>query len=116
MQALRNAHVVLPPWLNGTPCVVNTRLNRPFKGSDCIAHLRSRGGHGHDLAPIDDLTGIEADQPNASALDYTHEKPAPGQPDVPRGMSGARGRESKVDESAIQRLIQERAASSSTRA
>lgn len=97
----------LPPWLDGTPCVVDTARKLAFKGSDAIEHLRRHSDRG--IMTLGGLDGVEADASggDSAALDYSTAPKAGGVPSVQSGRPNV-VRESKLDGDALQRLIEQR--------
>ncbi len=109
---LRQNGISLPGWLNGTPCLVDTSQPRPldpYKGGACLAHLKRHGSRG--LQPLDgELSGV-GPMGAAPAHEYTTAGQTGDGAHVPRGPAtmAVSGR-GKIDESALQRMIAERAA------
>lgn len=112
----------LPPWLEGTPCVVNTAEKLAYMGSHCIAHLKQHTHRGQLHSDLD-FDGIEPDGQGFAALEWS-EEPAGGVARVDRpAHSGPAGpgrvqppaRDQKLDDSALQRMIEERLSSTASR-
>jgi hypothetical protein len=98
---LLQAGVQLPLWLQGTPCVVDTRLNQPFSGTACIEHLREHAKRGP--GELDDMDAPEMQ--GAVALDWDDT-------DLSATVSAQTpvksGKTPKIDESVVQRMLAER--------
>jgi hypothetical protein len=114
----------LPSWLEGTPCVVNTSEKLAYMGSHCIAHLKQHTQRGQLHSDLD-FDGIEPDGQGFAALEWSEDPVEPsGAPRVDRPThSGAAGsgrveapaRDQKLDETALQRMIEQRMSSTASR-
>jgi hypothetical protein len=115
----------LPEWLEGTPCVVNTAEKLAYMGSHCIAHLKQHTQRGQLQSELD-FDGVEPDSQGFAALEWSSEpaSTASGQPRVDRpahagpagpGRVAPPARDQKLDESALQRMIEERLSTTASR-
>jgi len=111
----------LPAWLEGTPCVVNTAEKLAYMGSHCIAHLKQHSARMPLVSEFGGgVDGVDPDGEGFAALEWSAGPSAPqtagaGAPPRPGGRAPAPSRDQKLDEGALQRMIEERLASTASR-